>query len=352
MHSLLGLGFYAHASSRAYAYAGSFVRFLLDRYGAARLRALYRSGGAFEAVYRVPLSTLQAQWHAVIDELALSAAERRSAEQTFRRPSIFARPCPHTVARLRQRVDQAQQRRDLAAAIETLERLCRADPGTPWYRLQLADALLNNGDEAASLSTIAPLRTNSQDAAVASAVDSWLADHHWRHNRLQAARAALDAAAQRAADVGSARLIWLKRWALDQPREVRKIVFDYLDVGRDRPRFARIAALHQAYRLTDVLPQAAIGWYLVGKQLAAARLFEDARQPLQHALELGLSDPRFTVEAYRTLGRSAFRANDFELAARSFSLLRTHDKPQVSLDAEDWLQRIHWTQATRHRDEH
>src|SRR5262249_17258685 len=46
--ALLGLSFFSVSSARSYTTAGSFLRFLLDEYGAPRLRALYENGGDFE----------------------------------------------------------------------------------------------------------------------------------------------------------------------------------------------------------------------------------------------------------------------------------------------------------------
>ncbi|HEX4422543.1 MAG TPA: hypothetical protein VH165_31730, partial [Kofleriaceae bacterium] len=46
---LLSLEFFSVSSARGYTTAGSFLRYLLDTYGAAKLRVLYGSGGDFEA---------------------------------------------------------------------------------------------------------------------------------------------------------------------------------------------------------------------------------------------------------------------------------------------------------------
>ena len=51
IRELLSLQFFAVSSARGYTTAGSFLRFLLDTYGAPALRALYRSGGDFEGAY-------------------------------------------------------------------------------------------------------------------------------------------------------------------------------------------------------------------------------------------------------------------------------------------------------------
>ncbi len=47
LRDLLSIQFFEFSSARGYTTAGSFLRFLLDTYGAPKLRALYHSGGDF-----------------------------------------------------------------------------------------------------------------------------------------------------------------------------------------------------------------------------------------------------------------------------------------------------------------
>ena len=63
--------FLAFSSARSYTVAGSYLRFLLDEYGADKLRKLYQSGGDFDAVYGMRQSALSEQWRAIIHATVL-----------------------------------------------------------------------------------------------------------------------------------------------------------------------------------------------------------------------------------------------------------------------------------------
>src|SRR5262249_25504327 len=78
---LLSAGFSAFSSAGSCAASGSSVRFLLDRYGAARLRALYRSGGDFPAAYGRGQADLVAEWRGMIARIALPAAARETVRE-------------------------------------------------------------------------------------------------------------------------------------------------------------------------------------------------------------------------------------------------------------------------------
>ncbi|MBN2574550.1 MAG: hypothetical protein JXP73_08280, partial [Deltaproteobacteria bacterium] len=85
----LGAGFSFEAGPRAYTIAGSFCRFLLDSFGAAQLRALYRSAGDFRGVYGRDLAELEKVWRDFLATLPVDEEARAEAEEDFRRPAIF-----------------------------------------------------------------------------------------------------------------------------------------------------------------------------------------------------------------------------------------------------------------------
>ncbi|MEM9493543.1 MAG: hypothetical protein AAGC55_30620, partial [Myxococcota bacterium] len=83
---LLGTGFFSFSTSRSYTMAGSLVRYLLDQYGAERLRQLYRNGGDFAAAYGRPQGELIAEWSAMIDRIELQPGAAETVRERFRRP--------------------------------------------------------------------------------------------------------------------------------------------------------------------------------------------------------------------------------------------------------------------------
>ncbi|HUS63875.1 MAG TPA: hypothetical protein VMZ28_04990, partial [Kofleriaceae bacterium] len=128
---LLSTGFFAFSSARSYTVAGSFVRFLLDRHGPAKLRELYRSGGDFEAAYGRSAGALAAEWRAMIDSIQLPSGDPEKVRERFRRGGIFQRPCPHAIADKRGRAARLVGRGRIAEALELLRSICDDAPDEP-----------------------------------------------------------------------------------------------------------------------------------------------------------------------------------------------------------------------------
>src|SRR6185295_4504566 len=123
------------SSARSYTTAGSFLRFLLERYGPARLRALYHDGGDFEDAYGRPLGQLEAEWRAMVSAIVLPPAAVEGQKERFRGGSVFARPCPHAIAARREHAIEAQSHGDHPRAVALMRRVCSDAPEEPRHQL-------------------------------------------------------------------------------------------------------------------------------------------------------------------------------------------------------------------------
>ena len=70
--------FYTHPSAQSYPACGSFVAFLLERYGVEALRCVYRSAN-FDGCYSQTLPQLESYWRAYLDDIVFSASEKNQA---------------------------------------------------------------------------------------------------------------------------------------------------------------------------------------------------------------------------------------------------------------------------------
>jgi len=101
-------GFFGQSSERAYTLAGSFLRWIADKYGQKALQQLYRTSDFVLATGQT-LPTLADLWAAEIDDAVkhpLSAADLARGQARFARPGLFERPCALEVGRC---VDRARQ---------------------------------------------------------------------------------------------------------------------------------------------------------------------------------------------------------------------------------------------------
>jgi tetratricopeptide (TPR) repeat protein len=113
-------GFMKAPAGVSYTLAGSFCRFLIDRYGMRRFKLLYRTG-EFEILYGRPLPALLQEWRRTMTAFRFGEADLAKAEYLFKRRSIFGKECARVIANLN------KETRGLLAQRKFLEALASAD---------------------------------------------------------------------------------------------------------------------------------------------------------------------------------------------------------------------------------
>jgi len=250
-------GFYAEPPARAYTAAGSFLAFLLDRYGARRVRTAYRTGDVARAM-GAPLPALAEEWGRFLAGVPAPPGLVTAARARLGRRSIFARPCAREVATLETRAAAAAAAGRSGEACALYERAsARAkDAGT----LKAAgDVRARAGDlgGASESYRAATAAAPEDDAALRAAVASAEGDLAWRRGELAAAVSAWTSALGTHPDRGDARLLEAKIVAAGDARlaaAARPFLLGDGDPGVALARVARVP-----HPLAD---------YLVGRALA------------------------------------------------------------------------------------
>lgn len=330
-------GFWRQAPGRAYSIAGSFVRYLLATYGAEPLKRAY-SGADFDGAYNKSLDTLVAEWEAHIDARQLSDAERRIAEERFRRRSIFGRACAHEVAQLRAEAVRA----DPQAAVAIYKTISSHVGQTPASRIELAFALQAAGDLERFFELSAALLEDERLNAVQRLrLLERRADLFWDRGDLQAARdatrAVLDIHANRAAD----RLAWVKLWAMDLPADLQQSVREFL--ARDLDPLAGVLILANARKQRPddkTLP------YLIAYQLMRVEAFEQALVTLGDAAEHPF--PTIEAERKRLTAIALWRLGRLEQAEEAFeAYVEAAPATGEAARARDMIAWLRWRRARR-----
>lgn len=362
--SLFGLAFWSQPSSRAYVIAGSFCRYLLDRYnqhdgrGAARLLALYRAGGsaaAVQLIYGQPLAALAADWGRFVDAQPLPPAEREIERERARRPAVFYKVCAHELALRRQRAREAVGRGEPEEARRLLRSVCQDDPAEPQHLLTLAETLWGLGLLGEAVAVGQELLQHPATSAVlrGRALER-RGDEAALRGDLTAARAAWQAAAVLPTDEAAARTLTVKV-LLSQPalaqgdggdaRAARRMLPVLVgDPGGSRDGALDLLAMHQA---TDDAPAGPLCWYLLGRQLLNRQAFPEAAAAMARALALPantlpLPDERFVVEARKGWALALLRAGETEAAAAAFRAQAAAQPPGAAgrrLELADWAER-------------
>jgi tetratricopeptide (TPR) repeat protein len=344
---VMGAGFSAESGARAYVLAGSFCRFLLDRFGADKLRAAYRSAGDFEAVYGSPLAELEKSWRAFLETQPLDARDEARAKERFRKPAIFRKVCARELA---ERVAEARERMGSMpdAAVSLLESVCRDDPDEPAYRLDRAGALAAAGASDQALALARPMlddETLTWPVRAQAANLIGVVEFHRGHFAETAA--AVERSLALATDENEMRMAWAKRRALADAGARGTLGRALFGDGPGRvPDPGLVVFL--ADEFARLHPDEALGPYLVGRQLAG-RDPHLALAPLAQACPLdgpALAvplEPAFLKECRRLYGESAFLAGDLSLTRRIYEALRDQATLQADrLRASDFLERIAW----------
>ncbi|HTR49810.1 MAG TPA: hypothetical protein VMJ10_03820 [Kofleriaceae bacterium] len=339
IRELMSLQFLSVSSARGYTTAGSFVRFLLDRYGAARLRALYRSGDDYDAAYGKSMAELEAEWKQMIAAIELPAGVVEATRERFRGGGVFSRPCPHAIAARRERAAEAYVRGERGKAIALLRTVCGDAPDEPRFQLELGDYLVSGDDaeraEANALWTAIANDEHATSSLRADALDR-LARTSAVHGDMPATMAYVARAAALPLDGSARRLRDAEQLALHHDGPAGTALRGYFfaaGTSRDAPMWAQLAVLAE--------PDLGIAHYLLGFQRHGAGEWRGAATELQLALDRGLPSTGFVAQAARMLAVSAYRVHDLDGVRHAIAALRGPGMSDVDhLLADDWERRL------------
>ena len=326
------VGFYASAPSRAYTAAGSFLRWLGETRGAARLRALYGRGD-FEAAYGEPLSSLRTGWESFLDGRTLDDAEVNLAFARFRGESLFARPCARELAAL---TDEAtsELRADPDRALALYRRCAALQPGEPAHALGEARALLGLGRPADAEAVLGPLSgALTGRAALRAEVELLRADAVFAGGGDPSPH--LAEVLSLSAPPALARQAWLKRAALGSP--AREALWAWFQPVAEEGR------LELLYRALGSAPGDPLVHYLLGRRLGLGSAPGLSRPHLDAALAAGLAPP-LQEEALRVALSARFLAGDCA-GVRALRDGLERAGPSLAAAATDWVQRCTFEEA-------
>jgi hypothetical protein len=270
-------GFYLSAPERAYTATGSFIRWLRDSYGTAKLQALLAHGD-FDAVYGRPLDALATDWERMLDALQLDERSVNRAFSRFRQGSVFSRACAREVAELSA---EARTAEDPLHALELVRRCVALQPDEPSFSLQEAALLQKLGRTVEAAEVLAHLQVRVEGFPALEA-EAGLARVRLGYSsgdrselptlleQLATARAGLDLERQ----LG----VWR---AAEGAGEPGRAVMAYLA----RPDELRLVGLERALAAT---PEQPLLHYLLGRRLLDLGAPAAARAHLRTALALGL----------------------------------------------------------------
>ena len=321
MDRIFSFGFLGESAAKSYTLAGAFVRWVMDRYGAATVRAWY-AGGSLEDLTGDSWPALDAGFRAELKKLRLIPEAEAFAKAKFVRPSVFGRTCPHVVDALRREADRCRDQNQVDRAAALYSRVLSRDAHDLAARFSRANLALRYGDSARGREDLLLLandeatprtwRDRSEEAvADGEMLDGKYAEAEARYRRLGA----------RSLDEDAARTLEVKAIGASDP-DARAAVTSLLLGAPHRAADLVVAAIELGGWGRARAPLAD---YLIGRNLAQRGWYALAAPRLDHVLREGAPTPRIAREVLRQRAICACALHDAAGTARVRAELEAPD---------------------------
>jgi hypothetical protein len=137
---LTGIALWKEAHHRAYNTLGSFIAYILEKFGPEAITLSYAHGDLATACGK-PLTELIQGWEQYLETIPLDSTTAAWIDHHFQKPSIFVRLCPHEMARLERMAWNASPEEQA----KIYQYICQQSGNTPFAQFQLFWRLWKNG---------------------------------------------------------------------------------------------------------------------------------------------------------------------------------------------------------------
>jgi tetratricopeptide (TPR) repeat protein len=315
---LFSFDFLGENASKSYTVAGSFVRFVKAKFGAATLRAWY-AGAPLAELTHASWDVMEADWRASLTKVKVPEPAEAVARARFDRPALWGRRCPHTVDLFRKEAERAMERGDYLQARRTYEDLLALDPRDDNAKLAIAGCLLRRDEKQEAKKLLSAILADEAVSRLAqNRALSQLADLDLESGDYDRAAQRYGQLASRSFDEDSLRTIEVKVGALSDPR-ARRAISAFLvgspERGVDAMTAGALLGSWAAEDPTDGLPE-----YLLGKDLSNRGLYAESAERLDRALAKRLPPGRVLREALRQRMIVGCAMGDAQAARKAYDI--------------------------------
>lgn len=326
-------GFFAASPSRAYTYAGAFIRYLEQSRGRDAVLALYREGN-LAAIGDPP--ELIASFEAWLDEVVVNEDEEATSLRRYKRPSVFRRQCAREVSAMTDLAADFDRQGLPKDALATWQKACAMEPDDPGLlRGQLRSAIALNDSTLAESVTQSIFTHPKTDDSLRASVLLELGDVAWKAGRLAQAQKSFSEAAALVVDPATHRAAVAKAGAVADPR--RSALLEPLLARGD----AGVETLWAMGEYLREKPDDALVAYLLGRQFIQRQA--GARGTALLRTTIGrLDDRELERENRRLIVTTAAQAQDCEAAVQASATIENEaDRAQ----ANDWIDRCRFARS-------
>jgi hypothetical protein len=317
MENLLNTqGFWTASSQVAYTLMGSLIRYIADTYGIEKIQTMYAQA-SFNIEGLPAWPQLFKQWQDFLNTWPLSLQETLWAQEKFKTPSLFMRPCAHEVARLQEALQQANSKS--LEAYQLAEKICDYQGNTPSAQLNKALSWYHHGHAKAAVHTLEPLSQHKTlTLAEQARLHETLALHAWDTQNITRARTLFQWLVTHPHNPSVERLHWVRLWALEQHPEAFKPWRLFLQ--NTMTPWQTSLFLMQQHTLHPKDPTL---HYLIGRQLHAAGLYQEAISYLSQYIH---PYKPIEEERLRLLANTYERTSELKKSLAFYTYLSTYSR--------------------------
>jgi tetratricopeptide (TPR) repeat protein len=321
------IGFMTHSSSLSYVLMGSFCRFLIDRYGMPRFKQLY-SGRSTSVVYGESYDALLDEWQSYLQRIDVPEEWRPHVDYYFRRPSIFAKECVRTIAKLNDQGWRNFEAKDYSGAMSAFTFSLDESKNT-----EAVSGILYSAFAAAKYDTLAPvIAANGGDSTLGARLLIEEADALWQLGN--PARA--DSIYNRVLALDLSR-------REDESAELRHEVCVLGTQGAPLKRFFVAGSLADAKNILDSATFASpLLPYMRAKVEIAGAKFDSAAQHLE-TVAGKLPSQILNAAAEQSLAHCYFMLGNYQKSREAYWLALNYEANPASMaDIYDNVERCEW----------
>ncbi|WP_394828929.1 tetratricopeptide repeat protein [Pendulispora albinea] len=311
LKSIFSIDFLGQSASKSYTVAGAFIRWMVDHYGVAHVRAIYGGASTEQAVGK-SWDALDLEFRAHLGSIPFPPEARSYAKAKFDRPAIFGRRCPHVVDALLHEADVCRESRREEKALALYADVLARDPES--HAARYGRALVDLRDPGRSAEGRAALERIAEDAGTPRTfrdrAEEAIADWDFLAGAYEAASRRYERLAAQTVDEDMARTLEVKALAARDPA-AQKPMASFLLGAPHRPSDpllsgARLGAW--SAQTHDPLAD-----YILGKNISQHGWYEEGLPYLERALSAdpdALRSVRVRRELLRSLAQSACALGD------------------------------------------
>jgi len=334
VESLFSLtGFMKAPAGVSYVVAGSFCRYLIDRYGIRRFKMLYRTG-EFTILYGKPLPMLVKEWQRFLAGFHFNGGDRAKAEYLFKRRSIFGKECARVIANVnketRELLAQRRYEEALASADRSLGHTLSVDA-----TFQKTTALLRLGRYSEAVKFAESNLADSTTSASFLTLRVLLGDALWAVDSVESALKVHAEILRSHLSISWDEALSLRLEILLRPDLARTLKPYYVTLNEDS---ARVALLEQVVHAD---PDEPVTRFLLARERIAHEKFDEAIQLLD-AIP-AMKSPILELARQRRLGQLSLALGHYERAKVYFWQSLNHVyRDSQGLEIEEKLRFCDW----------